>query len=297
LSRLRDRIFCTRVGREASFLDLPEAGNAACARRIVYLNGSHPAIWNRLVTISIIVLLFGAGVLTGMINAVAGGGTFLSFGALTLVGVPPVVANATSSITQFPGYITSTLAYWEDFKTFWRGAIALAVASVVGSLLGSWILLQLDNPQFRTLVPWLLLAATALFAAGPYLKPKPRPGQHASVGSAFGTAMQFVTAIYGGFFGAGMGVMMLASLGLSQAGDYHRLNALKNMLAMVIAAVAIIVFVAGGVVAWPQAVVMIPGVAIGGWSGVWIAKRVPQSVMRFSVIAVGLLLAVYYFVK
>ncbi|MEQ1936957.1 sulfite exporter TauE/SafE family protein [Mesorhizobium sp. CN5-321] len=248
-------------------------------------------------TISIIVLLFGAGVLTGMINAVAGGGTFLSFGALTLVGVPPVVANATSSITQFPGYITSTLAYWEDFKTFWRGAIALAVASVVGSLLGSWILLQLDNPQFRTLVPWLLLAATALFAAGPYLKPKPRPGQHASVGSAFGTAMQFVTAIYGGFFGAGMGVMMLASLGLSQAGDYHRLNALKNMLAMVIAAVAIIVFVAGGVVAWPQAVVMIPGVAIGGWSGVWIAKRVPQSVMRFSVIAVGLLLAVYYFVK
>lgn len=248
-------------------------------------------------TIPILVLLFGAGVLTGMINAVAGGGTFLSFGALTLVGVPPVVANATSSITQFPGYITSTLAYWEDFKTFWRGAIALAVASVVGSLLGSWILLQLDNPQFRTLVPWLLLAATALFAAGPYLKPKPRPGQHASVGSAFGTAMQFVTAIYGGFFGAGMGVMMLASLGLSQAGDYHRLNALKNMLAMVIAAVAIIVFVVGGVVAWPQAVVMIPGVAIGGWSGVWIAKRVPQSVMRFSVIAVGLLLAVYYFVK
>ena len=250
-------------------------------------------------TIPIIVLLFGAGVLTGMINAVAGGGTFLSFGALTLVGVPPVVANATSSITQFPGYITSTLAYWEDFKTFWRGAIALAVASVVGSLLGSWILLQLDNPQFRTLVPWLLLAATALFAAGPYLKPKPKPGpgRHASVGSAFGTAMQFVTAIYGGFFGAGMGVMMLASLGLSQAGDYHRLNALKNMLAMVIAAVAIIVFVAGGVVAWPQAVVMIPGVAIGGWSGVWIAKRVPQSVMRFSVIAVGLLLAVYYFVK
>ena len=244
-----------------------------------------------------IILLFAAGVLTGMINAVAGGGTFLSFGALTLIGVPPVVANATSSITQFPGYITSTLAYWDDFKTFWRGAIALAIASVVGSLLGAWILLQLDNPQFRTLVPWLLLAATALFAAGPYLKPKPKPEQEATVGSLFGTAMQFFTAIYGGFFGAGMGVMMLASLGLSQAGDYHRLNALKNMLAMVIAAVAIVVFVSGGVVAWPQAVAMIPGVALGGWSGVWVAKRVPQRVMRFVVIAVGLLLAVYYFVK
>lgn len=244
-----------------------------------------------------IILLFAAGVFTGMINAVAGGGTFLSFGALTLIGVPPVVANATSSITQFPGYITSTLAYWEDFKTFWRGAIALSLASIAGALLGSWILLQLDNPQFRTLVPWLLLAATALFAAGPYLKPKPKPGQQASVGSFFGTAMQFVTAIYGGFFGAGMGVMMLASLGLSQAGDYHRLNALKNMLAVVIAAVAIVVFVSGGVVAWPQAIVMIPGVALGGWSGVWVAKRVPQSIMRWVVIAVGLLLAVYYFVK
>jgi len=277
-------------------LDRSENGNAACHAGGGSLKRVHHRDWPAL-DILTIVLLFIAGVLTGMINAVAGGGTFLSFGALTLIGVPPVVANATSSITQFPGYVTSTLAYWEDFKTFWRGAVALAVASIAGALLGSWILLQLDNPQFRTLVPWLLLAATALFAAGPYLKPKPKPGQEAAVGSFFGTAMQFATAIYGGFFGAGMGVMMLASLGLSQAGDYHRLNALKNMLAVVIAAVAIVVFVSGGVVAWPQAIVMIPGVALGGWSGVWVAKRVPQQVMRWIVITVGLLLAIYYFVK
>jgi uncharacterized membrane protein YfcA len=243
-----------------------------------------------------ILVLFVSGVLTGMINAVAGGGTFLSFGTLTFAGIPPVVANATSSITQFPGYVTSTLAYWDDFKTFWRGALALAVASILGSLCGAWILLQLDNPSFRALVPWLLIAATALFAAGPWLKPKPKPGQEAAVGGLFGWILQFVTSIYGGFFGAGMGVMMLATLGLSQSGDYHRLNALKNMLATVIAAVAIVVFVAGGVVAWPQALVMIPGVALGGWSGVWVAKRVPQGAMRAVVIAVGLFLAVYYFV-
>jgi uncharacterized membrane protein YfcA len=242
------------------------------------------------------ILLFLSGVLTGMINAVAGGGTFLSFGALTLAGIPPVVANATSSITQFPGYVTSTLAYWDDFRTFWRGALALAVASILGSLLGAWILLQLDNPEFRALVPWLLIAATALFAVGPYLKPTPKPGQEATVGGVFGWILQFITSIYGGFFGAGMGVMMLATLGLSQPGDYHRLNALKNMLAVFIAAVAIIVFVWGGVVAWPQAIVMIPGVAIGGWSGVWVARRVPQKYMRWFVITVGLLLAVYYFV-
>lgn len=247
-------------------------------------------------TFTTIALLFVAGLLTGMINAVAGGGTFLSFGALTLVGIPPVVANATSSITQFPGYVTSTLAYWADIKRFWRGALALCAVSMVGAFVGARILLALDNPSFRALVPWLLIAATALFAAGPYLKPKPKSAQEAPVGSFFGWIMQFFTAIYGGFFGAGMGVMMLATLGLSQSGDYHRLNALKNMLAMVIAAVAIVIFVLGGVVAWPEAVVMIPAVAIGGWSGVWVAKRVPQSAMRAVVIAVGLLLAVYYFV-
>jgi len=241
------------------------------------------------------ILLFCSGVVTGMINAVAGGGTFLSFGTLTLIGIPPVVANATSSITQFPGYVTSTLAYWNDFKTFWRGALWLALASIIGSLAGAWLLLQLDNPSFRAMVPWLLIAATLLFAAGPYLKPKPRPGKDASVGGVFGFVLQLVTSIYGGFFGAGMGVMMLATLGLSQTGDYHRLNALKNMLAMVIAAVAIVVFVWGGVVAWPQAAVMIPGVALGGWSGVWAAKRVPQVYMRWVVIIVGLLLAAYYF--
>ena len=159
------------------------------------------------------------------------------------------------------------------------------------------ILLALDNPSFRAMVPWLLLAATLLFAAGPWLKPKPKPGRPAVVGSFPGAVIQFVTALYGGFFGAGMGVMMLATLGLTQEGDYHRLNAVKNMLSIVIAAVAIVVFISGGVVAWPQAVVMIPAVALGGYSGVWIARRVPQTVLRGFVIAVGVFLAGYYFVR
>ncbi len=243
------------------------------------------------------VLLFAAGFLSGACNAVAGGGTFITFGAMTLVGVPPIVANATSSVTQFPGYVTSTLAYWTDIKHFWRGALLLCLISAAGALAGAFILLALSNPSFRIMVPWLLLAATALFAAGPWLKPAPKPGQEAAVGSLAGSLAQFLTAVYGGFFGAGMGVMMLATLGLTQAGDYHRLNALKNMLAMVIASVAIIVFVSGGVVAWPQAIIMIPGAALGGYAGVWIAKRVPQNVVRGFVIAVGLFLAFYYFAK
>ena len=243
------------------------------------------------------VLLFLAGFVSGAINAVAGGGTFITFGALSLVGIAPISANATSSITQFPGYITSTLAYLDDIKMIWRGALALALASAVGALAGALILLALDNPSFRALVPWLLIAATALFAAGPWLKPKPRPGaETAKPGTVAGLAIQFATAVYGGFFGAGMGVMMLATLGLTQGGDYHRLNALKNLLSSVIAAVAILVFVSGGVVAWLQALVMVPAAALGGYAGVWAVKRVPQTAVRLFVVAVGLFLAVYYFV-
>ncbi|MBX3596550.1 MAG: sulfite exporter TauE/SafE family protein [Rhizobiaceae bacterium] len=242
------------------------------------------------------VLLFVAAWLGGVVNAIAGGGTFLTFGALTLTGIPPIVANATSSITQFPGYITSTLAYWSDIKTFWREALLLSLVSAIGALVGAIVLLALDNPSFRALVPWLLIAATALFAAGPWLKPNPKPGAPAHSGTLTGAVVQFFTSIYGGFFGAGMGVMMLATLGLTQSGDYHRLNALKNMLSIVIAAVAILVFVLGGVVAWPQAIVMIPAVALGGYSGVWAAKRMPLVIVRAFVIAVGILLAIYYFV-
>ncbi|MCO5064316.1 MAG: sulfite exporter TauE/SafE family protein [Rhizobiaceae bacterium] len=242
------------------------------------------------------VLLFVAAYLAGVVNAIAGGGTFLTFGALSITGMPPIVANATSSITQFPGYITSTLAYWSDIRTFWREGLLLSAVSAAGALAGALILLALDNPSFRAMVPWLLIAATALFAAGPWLKPKPKAGDKPSGGTFAGALIQFLTAIYGGFFGAGMGVMMLATLGLTQSGDYHRLNALKNMLSIVIAAIAIVVFVLGGVVAWPQAVVMIPAVALGGYSGVWAAKRAPQSVVRAFVIVVGVLLAAYYFV-
>lgn len=242
------------------------------------------------------VILFVAGFFSGAINAVAGGGTFLTFGALSLIGLSPIAANATSSVTQFPGYITSTLAYWNDIKTMWRGALVLAGISALGALAGALVLLSLSNPSFRAMVPWLLIAATALFAAGPWLKPTPKEGEAPSLaGSPLGWLVQFLTAVYGGFFGAGMGVMMLATLGLTQSGDYHRLNALKNLLSIVIAAVAIVIFVSGGVVAWPQAIAMVPGVALGGYAGVWAARRVSQNVMRGLVIAVGLFLAAYYF--
>lgn len=245
-------------------------------------------------TIAEVLLLLAAGFLSGVVNAIAGGGTFLTFGAMTLVGLPPIVANATSSITQFPGYVTSAIAYAREIRADFREAMILGALSLVGGLAGALLLLSLSNPSFRALVPWLLLAATALFAAGPWLKPKALSPKKPI--SPAGLAAQFVTAIYGGFFGAGMGIMTLALLGLTKGGDYHRLNALKNFLAVVIAGMAIIVFTGGDVVGWPQAAVMVPAAAVGGYSGVWAARRVPQAVIRALVVGVGLMLTLYYFV-
>lgn len=244
-------------------------------------------------TASMIALMFAAAFFSGAVNAIAGGGTFLTFGVLTLAGVPPIPANATSSIVQFPGYITSTLAYVRDLKAIWKSAIALGIVSIIGSLGGSLFLIWLDNATFKAMVPWLLLAATAVFAAGPWLKPKAGERHAATPG---GLAVQTLTSFYGGFFGAGMGIMMLASLSLATGGDYHRLNALKNFLAIIIAAVAIVVFSAAGAVAWYHAAVMVPACALGGYAGVAAAKRVPQSVLRWIVVAAGLGLSIYYFV-
>nr|WP_084032878.1 sulfite exporter TauE/SafE family protein [Chelativorans sp. J32] len=249
------------------------------------------------VTFLTALLLFAGGFMSGVVNAVAGGGTFITFGALTLVGVPPISANATSAIAQFPGYVTSALAYRKDIARIWRKAISYALLSGAGALAGALLLLSFDNVAFKAIVPWLLIAATILFAAGPRLMPKRRTQDEAApTGRALsGKLVQFMTSIYGGFFGAGMGIMMLATLGLTERGDYHHLNALKNLLSIVIAAVAIAVFVSGGVVAWREVAAIVPGVAAGGYSGVWAAKRLPLALTRFFVVAFGLFLACYYF--
>ncbi len=240
-----------------------------------------------------ILMLFAAGFFSSVANAIAGGGTFITFGAMTLAGVPPIVANATSSVTQFPGYLTSALAYKREILENRKEAVLLGLLSLIGSLGGALVLLSLSGSSFRSLVPWLLLAATLVFGAGPYLRPETSGEGHPI--TIPGMIAQFLTSIYGGFFGAGMGIMMLAVLGLAKGGDYHRLNALKTFIAAIIAAVAIVVFIVGGVVAWFEAAIMIPAGALGGYAGVWAARRVPQAVIRAIVVTFGLFLTGYYF--
>jgi uncharacterized membrane protein YfcA len=251
------------------------------------------------VTLLQILLLALAGFAAGMVNAVAGGGSFFTFAALVFGGLPTLDANATSAVALTPSNFAIVAGYRDEVRRYFREMLPFLVLGTIGAAVGACLLIVIGDKGFRPTVPWLLLAATVLFAFSAQINRlvAPLAASGGTATRAFALVLMAIVSVYGGFFGAGMGVMMLATLGLTQSGDYHRLNALKNMLAIVIAAIAIVVFVSGGVVAWPQAIIMIPGGALGGYAGVWIAKRVPQNVVRGFVVAVGLFLAFYYFAK
>lgn len=239
-----------------------------------------------------------AGLLSGTLNAIAGGGTFFSFGALLAVGLPPITANATSAVAMVPGYVASAIAYRREVGGVWRKAVLLGIASAIGSILGALILITLDNDTFARFVPWLLLAATLVFALGPLVSGRlPDRPHDDSAHRWLATLVQFIMSIYGGFFGAGMGIMMLASLGLTEGQNFHRINALKHILSIVIQTASIVVFVQGDVISWPEALVLIVAVVGGGWFGVGVARRFPIAAVRGFVIATGAALTGYYFFK
>ena len=250
------------------------------------------------------IFLIGAGLIAGGVNAIAGGGTFFTFAALMAVGVPPVAANATSAVAVMPGSIASTLAYRREIYQLGRKLFPLYVVSAAGGLTGGWFLLNTDNTTFRGLVPWLLLFATTLFAASPQILPlinRLRKGT-AEGGSAAATsfgaiALQGLVAIYGGYFGAGMGIMMLASLSLIFGDRFHEANAAKNILSVFMQGFAVILFLFSGLVHWPAAILITISSVVGGHYGVVVAKRVPVRVIRWSVIIVGATLTSWYFVN
>ena len=245
-----------------------------------------------------ILVLLLAGLLSGALNAVAGGGTFFTFAALMAVGLPPITANASSSVALAVGSVASAAAYRRELAQLWRGALWLSMASAAGALIGALILVALDNITFRGLVPWLLLVATIIFALGPRIARLTgvEEGDTPTLGRRLaGLVIQFLTAIYGGFFGAGMGFLMLASLGLTEGTQYHGINAIKQILAIVIQGVAIVVFIRGGVIDWPPALIVMLAAICGGYFGVGVARKVPGPVMRGFVIATGSILTAYYF--
>jgi uncharacterized protein len=242
-------------------------------------------------------ILVGAAFAAGALNSVAGGGTFLTFPSLLLAGVPPIEANATSTVALWPGSAASAVAYREELAHERRVLLVLGAASIAGGLAGALLLIHTPQETFALLIPFLLLGATLIFAFGGRIAPRAQAAPPAAARLAAIGALQFGTAVYGGYFGAGIGFLMLASLALMGMQDIHAMNGLKVVLGMLINGVAIVAFVLAGLVVWPYALLMVAGAIAGGYGGARAAKRVPRAWVRSFVIAVGVALTAYFFLR
>jgi uncharacterized membrane protein YfcA len=246
-----------------------------------------------------------SALVAGAINAVAGGGTLLTFPAL-LAALSPlgaaeaaVVANATSTVALVPGSASSVWGYRREFRPVRRWALILMGPSLVGGVVGALLVTRLPPEYFAALVPWLILTAALLFLAQPTLtrltglgkgQAAPPPGAHAAA-----VAFQLLVAVYGGYFGAGIGILMISALSLMGVGDIHRMNALKTFLGVCINGVSVAVFVIDGKVDWPKALLMAATAVAGGYLGARVARRLPHGLVRWLVIGIGFALAAYYF--
>lgn len=245
-----------------------------------------------------IVMVGIAAFCAGAMNSVAGGGTFLSFPALLAAGVPPVAANASNSVALWPASLSGAWAYRTELAHYKRYLIPMGIMSFVGGIGGGLLLLSTKDATFSKLIPWLLLFATVLFAFSGKISVLLR-GAHAAKpsNSASSLAGQAVVSVYGGFFGAGMGILMLASLAMAGHDDVHEINAIKNLLSAVIYSVTVLTFVIAGAVSWPHTLVMLATATLGGYWGASIARKIPAIWLRRFIITVGFALSVFYFYK
>jgi uncharacterized membrane protein YfcA len=250
------------------------------------------------VPLDTLVILLSAFV-AGMINAVAGGGTLVSFPALLWIGRDPIVANVTSTIGLCPASFGAAIGFRRELAKTRRWIRALLLPSFVGGALGAALLLRTPSHVFGAIVPYLILFATALFAAGD------RAGRRASTSpvegglgtTSWGAAVgfQFLVAVYGGYFGAGIGILMLAALSLLGLTDIHEMNGVKNTLALLINGVAAVYFSFSGRVIWFDALVMAIGASAGGYGGAGLARALGPTFVRRTVVVIGIAMAASLF--
>jgi len=243
-----------------------------------------------------LLLLAGAGFLAGAMNAAAGGGSFVSFPAMVFAGVPPVYANASSTVALFPGAVTSGWAYRRALGGI--GGVTLPVllgVSMIGGLLGAVLLLATPQSAFNTLVPWLLLLATLAFAFGGRVGVALR--RVVRIGRVTTLATQFLLAIYGGYFGGAVGIMMMAVWGLLGTSDLRQMNPAKTVLVGAMNGVAVLYFIAAGAVVWPQTLAMLFAAALGGYAGARLALRLDVRWLRAGVIAISSAITLSFFLR
>jgi hypothetical protein len=251
-------------------------------------------------TLEIAIFLFLAGALGGALNAVAGGGSFVAFPALLFAGVEPIAANATNTVALWVGVTASTGAYRKHLDISRRVMVPLAVTSVIGGIVGAYLLLHTPAQTFLRVLPWLMLGATLLFAFG-------RRMAGSSGGSidrdastkalVIASIFELIVAVYGGYFGGGIGILNLAMLAALGMTDIHAMNALKVVLGGIINGIAVVTFIIARAVAWKQGGVMIVGAMIGGYLGAHYAQKLPASWIRSFVIFVGSGMTIYFFWK
>ncbi|MCC6765421.1 MAG: sulfite exporter TauE/SafE family protein [Deltaproteobacteria bacterium] len=247
-------------------------------------------------------VLFGAGAVAGAINSLAGGGTLVSFPVLLWLGRDAIVANATNTVALCPGALAAMAAFRRDLGPIRRWMLLIVPPSLAGGLVGALLLLRTPERVFAALVPWLILFATVIFAAqGPIVAtvrrfrparaPRSTQGVPPLDAWPWVVAFELAVAIYGGYFGAGIGIMTLAVLGLVGFTDIHHMIGLRNFAALCINGIASVYFVAKGAVAWPDALVMIVGQVLGGYGGGRVARRLGRTFMRRAVVAIGVAMA------
>jgi uncharacterized membrane protein YfcA len=255
--------------------------------------------WLLRMTLQTILTLIGSGIIGGVISSVVGGASVITFPVLIASGLPPVVATASNLIAVSPSNFVAALADRTKLPPFDRNFAGLVAASLGGALLGAVLLLVTPGRTFEMLIPLLLGFATVLFAyAEPLTKwfrerARRRGGSdpHLSVTSI---PMLLPVSVYGGYFGAGAGVLLLGVLSVATGGDYRSANVVKNLVACLNTVAASVCFILTGAVAWPQTIAMMIGCVIGGYCGVHLSRRISQAVMRWVVVVVGALLTVLF---
>lgn len=238
-------------------------------------------------------LLFTAAFLGGALNAVAGGGSFLTLPALVFTGISPTSANATGTLALLSGYIASAWALRRDIQPLPALSIQwVVVLSLMGGAIGAWLLMLTPDTTFRHLIPWLLLLATCLFAAGPVFASRSTyRAPHAFIAGAGIVGV----AVYGGYFNGGLGILLLALFGLLGNAHIQAANGLKNLVSAVLTALAVALYIGGGLIAWQEAGVMTLGAVLGGHYGAKAMRHVPATLLRLGIVVTGLLMSALFF--
>lgn len=250
------------------------------------------------------IIIVVAGILGGMLNALAGGGSFITFPALILAGVPPILANATSTAALLPGYIASTWRFKRDIE-FPAGlsCAAMVIVTLSGGSLGAGVLLHTSEQVFSTLIPWLILFATILFVVGPRVNDSRIHSLQRSTNSRSGLCLRqplaifclFAVCVYGGYFNGGLGIILLAVLGLMGQTNLLGMNGLKNLVSSFLTAIAVVVYAIGGVIVSKQFLVMGAAAIVGGYFDAALAYRISKQALQVIIVSVGLFMSASFF--